>query len=1560
MVGLNWARGLGRARAMLCPVSGLGALRSLLRLGVAGAALFAMGSSARAVEVAVTWSGGGSSKDWSNAANWVGGSTPSATSDVVVPGGLVKNQTVQTIVSTDVTAGSLTIGKTGAAAKAMLVQTQGAGTLDLGTLHLLAGGWLQLVGTTLPADQASLTVDNLNLDSNSILDIGAGNLVNVNTSFTLAGTAQGAGTLISSGTIVQTAGKMGIDHVTTASYSLTGGQTTATTITFSDNFALSGTGSVNDRATTLIGGEGSTMTQSGGVMGGTVSGIDSYTQTGGTVGTFVDGFINGKVTTANYELSGGSMTAEVNVSKLFALSGTGTVTSTGRIVGTDGSVMTQSGGTMAGTVTGIDRYTQSGGAITGTVSTDSYELADGTGDGFENVTIGSTLLQSGGVFDYDGVVVPTFTQSGGLFSGSIRAATYNQTDAAATSDGGTINASSAFNLEPADGTAVVAATLAGTGNLVKSGDSTVVLSGANSFTGTVLVKAGTLELQNGAALADTAAVTIADTAGTALLITDSERIGSLSGGGTVTIADGETLTTGDSANTVYYGSMGGETGNLTKEGSGSFTLAGEVTLGALAVNAGTLAIGDGTTTNTASFESAVIESGATVYIASGATLTIRVPQNITNNGRLINDGTVNDDLANASDFENNGTYNANVASNTDTINNNEFGVWTGNVLTNDGQIANRDGGRWIGDIKGNNNAIFNRAGSTWTGDVVRNGGGSNDGAQIDNYGAWIGDVKSNSGGIVVVAGSWTGDIAGNSGWIINNVNDTNVNIDGINAASWIGTVTNGTGSVTNDHGGSWTGDVLGNRGYIANRSDATWTGKVTDNAGEIDNLGDWIGDVTANHGSIYNISGSWTGDVLSNNGTLINNWNDDTENPGGINHAVWNGDVSTFEGVINDKGGTWNGRVLANNNAIFNMAGATWNGNVVANGGGSNTHAQIINYGAWDGDVETNALAIYNSNGSWTGDVLGNAGRIYNNFNDDGDNAGGVNAAVWTGDVTNTTGGVINDHFGIWNGNVLANDGTIINRSDAVWTGNVADNAGTITTAGTWNGDFTNSGTVNAENRINGAFDNLGLLTITGSLSGITTLTNDGTLNMVGGGAADTVSAASASFGSDSSFNIDIDATGQNDRLAVTGLATLDGTVQVTAKSGNYDAMTTYTILTAGSINGTFDGVTTSSAFLDGRLTYDPNDVFLTFARNNIGFAEVGSTANQQAAGAGAESLGAGNAIYDAILWLDGEQANRAFDLLSGAAYASFDTAFIQDASLLSDAVNGRIDQAFDGVAAAQDPTRRTGLWGQIYGANTRLSGDGNTSDLRSSSGGFLGGVDEALGDWRLGVVLQAGTTNLDVPDLDTSADSTDYGLGAYGGREWGNTRLSLGAAYTQHDISATRRVDFDGFSDNLEADYGAGTAQVFGKLSQRVDLGVVSVVPFATLAYVSQRTDSFSETGGAAALDRAANRYDALFTTPGIGIDRNFLVGETMLLTAKGSIGWRHAFAGDAESAAAIEGGSIFLVDGTALETDSGLLTAGLDLAISPRSALSLDYRGQIGTDGQSQSIKGSLATQF
>jgi autotransporter-associated beta strand protein len=244
------------------------------------------------------------------------------------------------------------------------------------------------------------------------------------------------------------------------------------------------------------------------MTGGIVTDVDapgiltitnSLSQSGGDVSQVT-------INTPSYALSGGTLAAPVNFTNLFSLSNTGTVESAAKLTGSDNtSAMTQSGGIMNGTVTGIASYTQSGGSLGGSVTTGTYDLKDAT----------------------------------------------------ATSTGGTITASDIFALEPDSGTAIVDARLSGTGALVKSGASAVVLAGSNDFTGTVSINAGTLEVQNGAALADTAAVTIADTAGAKLLVTTSETIGSLAGGpaSTVTIADGQTLTTGDATNTAFMGAM---------------------------------------------------------------------------------------------------------------------------------------------------------------------------------------------------------------------------------------------------------------------------------------------------------------------------------------------------------------------------------------------------------------------------------------------------------------------------------------------------------------------------------------------------------------------------------------------------------------------------------------------------------------------------------------------------------------------------------------------------------------------------------------------------------------------------------------------------------------------------------------------------------------------------------------------------------------------------------------------------------------------------------------------
>ncbi|NIX77500.1 autotransporter outer membrane beta-barrel domain-containing protein [Microvirga sp. c23x22] len=100
-----------------------------------------------------------------------------------------------------------------------------------------------------------------------------------------------------------------------------------------------------------------------------------------------------------------------------------------------------------------------------------------------------------------------------------------------------------------------------------------------------------------------------------------------------------------------------------------------------------------------------------------------------------------------------------------------------------------------------------------------------------------------------------------------------------------------------------------------------------------------------------------------------------------------------------------------------------------------------------------------------------------------------------------------------------------------------------------------------------------------------------GTLNVAG----------NVSFGAGSVYQVEVNATGQSDRIAATGTATLTGgTVQVLAETGTYRPSTTYTILTAaGGVSGTLTGVSSNFAFLTPSLGYDPTAVSLTLSRTS-------------------------------------------------------------------------------------------------------------------------------------------------------------------------------------------------------------------------------------------------------------------------------------------------------------------------------------------------------------------------
>jgi autotransporter-associated beta strand protein len=129
--------------------------------------------------------------------------------------------------------------------------------------------------------------------------------------------------------------------------------------------------------------------------------------------------------------------------------------------------------------------------------------------------------------------------------------------------------------------------IGGTGVFVKQGTGTLVLSGANDYSGATNVEAGVLRAGSSTALGSNSAFTVN---GTLDLDGNNVSVGSLAGAGSVTLGSGVLTAGGNNTTTSFSGSIGGS-GALTKTGSGTLTLGGTNNYaGTTTISGGTLAV----------------------------------------------------------------------------------------------------------------------------------------------------------------------------------------------------------------------------------------------------------------------------------------------------------------------------------------------------------------------------------------------------------------------------------------------------------------------------------------------------------------------------------------------------------------------------------------------------------------------------------------------------------------------------------------------------------------------------------------------------------------------------------------------------------------------------------------------------------------------------------------------------------------------------------------------------------------------------------------------------------
>ncbi|EBG3445260.1 autotransporter outer membrane beta-barrel domain-containing protein [Salmonella enterica subsp. enterica] len=561
--------------------------------------------------------------------------------------------------------------------------------------------------------------------------------------------------------------------------------------------------------------------------------------------------------------------------------------------------------------------------------------------------------------------------------------------------------------------------ISGSGQVVKSGDETLTLSGANSYTGGTLISSGTLVANNVEALGsgdvtDNATLELNTGGDFDNAISGSGKVeksgddaltlsgantytgGTLISDGTLVASNVEALGTGDvTDNAVLELNTGGDfdnaisgSGQVEKSGDGTLTLSGSNTYtGGTTINDGTLvatnidALGSGDVTDNATlelntggtFDNTISGSGRVVKSGDGA-LTLS-GANSYSGGTLISDGTL-------------------VASNVEALG-------TGDV-TDNAVLELNTGGDFINNIGG-------------TGRVEKSG---DDTLTLSGSNSYTGGTLISSGTLVAtnVDALGSGDVTDNATLELN----TGGTFD--NAISGSGQVVkSGDETLTLSGSNTYTGGTLISGGtLVANDVNALGTGDITDNAtlalnagGDFDNAISGSGQVVKSGDETLTLSGSntYTGGTLISGGTLVatnvealgsgdvtnnavlelNTGGDFTNNIGGTGRVEKSGDGTlTLSGSNTYRGGTLisGGTLVANNVEALGTGSVTNNATLELNTGGDFDNAISGSGNVVKSGADTLTLS---GNNSYSGGTVINDGTLI---------AGRVNA-LGSGDIDN-------------------------------------------------------------------------------------------------------------------------------------------------------------------------------------------------------------------------------------------------------------------------------------------------------------------------------------------------------------------------------------------------------------------------------------------------------------------------------------------------------------------------------------------------------------------------------
>ena len=452
-------------------------------------------------------------------------------------------------------------------------------------------------------------------------------------------------------------------------------------------------------------------------------------------------------------------------------------------------------------------------------------------------------------------------------------------------------------------------------------------------------------------------------------------------------------------------------------------------------------------------------------------------------------------------------------------------------------------------------------------------------------------------------------------------------------------------------------------------------------------------------------------------------------------------------------------------------------------------------------------------------------------------------------------------------------------------------------------------------------------------------------------------------------------ASGYSDRLALTDVdstATLNGgTVRVIAERGHYGTRTRYPIITApGGIVGKFSSATSNLAFLSPALSYGPNDVFLTLARNEVPYTFFAATENQRAVGAVLEHMStapgtATLADFEALNALTATESVAALESISGTSLvgiqrtmglqqrslgqlvsgrlAALDVGerFAQAAAINSSSLAFRSDDTIGAnlltaqalrfaTNAQKDRTAAThGAWIRGFGGTGSFDVSTGGSDQSYRSGGIVAGYDHMLTPMLAAGVLMAyadSTLTQDRPIAKGAIASRQ--VGGYARVRSDRAYVDAFLSYTDNGFDTSRTIPLGFASRTAIGKFDGDTVNVNVETGYAIGHGS-RLEPYLGLQWTEQHEDAHRETGaGAFNLVVPEKSTTSLRSTIGLRFDIPMLSTRDYDLSLRSQAGWAHEFDDEGVYTARLAGdqtATSFSVRGASAPRDSAAFGAGI-----------------------------------